>query len=509
MSTNNMYYEEMFKHNTLIYGDNLPTVRKFPNACIDLIYLDPPFNSNKNYSIFFKEKTGVCSASQMKAFTDTWHWDEKTQVIFRNLQMGEENIRRLMQSLEILLGSENDMMAYLVMMTVRLIEFRRILKPKGSIYLHCDVTASHYIKIVMDAIFNPKNFRNEIVWKRKTGQAKTAHKFATATDSIFFYSRTKDVNFEPQYIPLKELSEEEQKEIKDRYNLKTPEGRLYHTDNLANPSYRPTMKYVYKGCEPPYNGWDFELETMEEWDGRNALEFPKKKGGRLMRRVFFDEYKGKPIQSLWDEKEVQMLSANDKERLGYPTQKPVALLERIIKASCPPDGIVLDPFCGCGTTIQAAHKLRVKWIGIDITHLAIAVIKKRLRTMLCIEGMDYEIRGEPVDTEGMNNLSNNNKYQFQSWAGSLLPNFVPIGRSEDSPDGKKGADQGVDGYIPFEEADGSINKIVVQVKTGHVGSNIIRDLVGTVNNTKSAMGILATLNEPTKAMKQAMFKAGD
>jgi len=425
----------MLEKNTLFYGDNLDILRRhFPDMCVDLIYLDPPFNSQKNYNILFKEKTGKESKAQVEAFMDTWHWDNTAEKTYLELQKGEGEIRNMVQAFHTLLG-KSDMFAYLVMMTIRLAELRRVLKETGSIYLHCDSTANHYLKIVMDKIFGENNFQNEIIWFYKTGGAGKK-RFARKHDNIYFYTKTSNYNF----------------------NSQKEKSYLSH-------------KYGFS-----------DIIIKEDEKGHYTEVY---------------------MRDMWD---IPALRGNQPETLGYPTQKPVALLERIIKASSNEGDIVLDPFCGCGTTIAAAQKLNRKWIGIDITHLAITLIKSRLKK-LKIYDKDYDIIGVPVDFESAKKLAENDRYQFQYWAGSLLPSFYPIEKSAKNPYGKKGADKGVDGWLTFEDSNHDIQKIVVQVKSGWVGASDIRDLIGTIENTNSVMGVFVTLQEPTEPMKQAAFEA--
>ena len=264
-------------------------------------------------------------------------------------------------------------MAYLCMMAVRLLELHRVLKATGSLYLHCDPTASHYLKILLDATFGAHNFRNEITWKRRVGMSSAVHKsnrFGICTDIILFYAKSAEAQFFPQY---NRDSPEYQAYVAERFTMIDEQGRKFRTDNLTNPAFRPNLIYEYKGYKPTVNGWAITREKMEQWDKEGRLYFPKNKDGRIARKRYLDELKGMPIQNLWTD--IPEINSQAQERLGYPTQKPVALLERIIAASSREGDVVLDPFCGCGTTIHAAQKLKREWIGIDITHLAISLIE--------------------------------------------------------------------------------------------------------------------------------------
>ena len=484
----------------LYYGDNLEVLRNhIPSESVDLIYLDPPFNSNATYNVLFKSpKTGDDSSSQIQAFDDTWHWGEDdAQAIDEIMRSGHTDIANLIQALRKFLG-ENDMMAYLVMMAIRLIELHRVLKPTGSLYLHCDPTASHYLKLILDAVFGHENFRNEIVWKRKTGRGETNHKsnrYGTVTDFLLFYSKSFDNKFVSQFNME---AEGYQDYVNHFYRFVDEKGRRYRIADLSSPSPRPNLKYDYRGYKPPANGWAISYEKMVLWDKEGRLEFPKKPEGRIQRRRFLDELQGKPVQNLWDD--IEMISSQSAERLGYPTQKPVALLERIIQASSDEGDIVLDPFCGCGTAVHAAQKLGRNWIGIDITHLAISLIEKRMKD--AFPEAKFEVIGSPKDLESAQDLAIRDKYQFQWWAVSLVG-------AHPYQDKKKGSDSGIDGLLYFtDDEDGEYKKIVVSVKGGeNVGVSMIRDLAGTMEREKAAMGFFVTLAEPTAPMtKEAASK---
>lgn len=489
--------------NFLFYGDNLKILReKMADKTIDLIYLDPPFNSKANYNMLFKEVDGTSSDAQIHAFGDTWTWDHKSLETFEWLvQNGQGKLPELMDALQTFLG-HNAMFAYLVMMAARLVEMQRVLKDTGSIYLHCDPTASHYIKLVMDAVFGVENFRNEIVWKRKTGKGETNSKssrFGSSTDRLFFYSKTDSSFFETL------LRESNPEYVKSFFKYTEPNGRIFATDNLASPSPRPNLMYEYKGYKPPEKGWAISKEKMEEWDKEGRLWFPQKKDGRIRRKRYLDELEGSPIQDLWDD--VKPISSQAAERLGYPTQKPEALLERIIEASCPADGVVLDPFCGCGTTIAVAEKLKRKWIGIDVTYLAVVVMRRRLEDTFGDKLAPYQVIGNPTDLAGAKALAeeseHDGRYQFQWWAVDLVGGH-PLGGEK-----KKGSDKGIDGIIRFFDDDsGKAKKIIISVKSGKVGSKDVRDLNGTIKREKAEIGCFITLQPPTQPMKDEAVEEG-
>jgi DNA modification methylase len=483
----------------LFFGDNLYILRdEIKNESVDLVYLDPPFNSKRDYNLLFKTPKGHDSDAQITAFDDSWHWGEQAEREFAEL-LHQENtdVSEMIQSLRRFL-KESDMMAYLVMMTNRLLELHRVLKSTGSLYLHCDPTASHYLKITLDTIFGATNFRNEIIWKRRTGSSSAVHqsnKFGVCTDSIFFYAKSEKANLHPQY----NMEAEGYQDYVEKFFKFTDEnGRVYRLADLSNPAPRPNLMYEYKGYKPPANGWAISREKMELWDKENRLYFPKDINGRIQRKRFLDELKGKPVQSLWDD--IEPIGAQAAERLGYPTQKPLALLERIIQASSNEGDVILDPFCGCGTAVHAAQKLQREWIGIDITHLAISLIEKRMKA--AFPNIVFEIYGTPKDYDGARNLAERDKYQFQWWACSLVDAQPYQGR-------KKGSDGGIDGLVFFQDDDKGAKKIIVSVKGGeHVSVTMVKDLIATVEREKAAIGLFVTLAEPTKPMVTEAVSAG-
>jgi site-specific DNA-methyltransferase (adenine-specific) len=491
--------------NTLFYGDNLPILRDYiPDASVDLVYLDPPFNSQRTYNVLFRHESGKESESQIAAFEDTWHWNQSAEDTYHELMTrSSDDVGRVIGALRDFIGP-SQMLAYLVMMAVRLVELHRVLKPTGSLYLHCDPTASHYLKVLLDTIFSPHNFRNEIVWKRRTGSSSSVHKsnkFGVCTDSIFFYLKSDQAALRPQYT----FEAAGYQDYIDKHFRHVDEsGRRYQIDNLANPAYRPNLIYEYKGYKPPRNGWAISKEKMEQWDKEGRLHFPDDINGRIRRKRYLDELKGKPVQSLWDD--IEPIGAHAAERLGYPTQKPLALLERIIQASSNPGDVVLDPFCGCGTAVAAAHKLDRRWIGIDITHLSIALQKYRLEQMF--PGITFRVIGEPRSLHDAQQLAQEDRFQFQWWALSLIT-ARPHGGDAGSKQGKKGADRGIDGVITFfDDYSGKPKRVIVQVKSGKVSSRDIRDLVGAVEREKATNGIFISLERPTRDMLTEAVSGG-
>lgn len=484
---------------TLYFGDNLNILREhIKDESVDLIYLDPPFNSKRAYNLLFKTPKGHVSDAQITAFEDTWHWGDQAEREFAELlHQSNTDIAETMQALRHFLG-ENDLMAYLTMMANRLVELHRVLKSTGSLYLHCDMTVSHYLKIVLDTVFGVKNFRNEIVWKRKTGRGETNRKsirFGNSTDFILFYCKSDNNIFHAQF----NFEAQGYKGYIEKFYRHIDENRRrFRIADLSSPNPRPNLMYEYKGYKPPTKGWAISKAKMEQWDKEGRLYFPKDKNGRIQRKRFLDELKGKPVQNLWDD--IEMISSQSAERLGYPTQKPLALLERIINASSNPDDLVLDPFCGCGTAVHAAQKLGRDWIGIDITHLAISLIEKRLKS--AFPYITFEVFGTPKDFDGAKDLAERNKYEFQWWACALV-NAQPYKGK------KKGADTGIDGIIYFQDDKGGAKKIIVSVKGGeHVTRTMIADLKNTVEREKAEIGLFVTLVPPTRPMIVEATSAG-
>jgi site-specific DNA-methyltransferase (adenine-specific) len=476
------------KTNVLYFGDNLPILRNrdyFPDECVDLIYLDPPFNSKKDYNVLFKETSGLESEAQIKAFGDTWHWTEMVEKTYYDIiQNGPGKISGLIDALHTSLG-QNDMMAYLVMMTARLVELHRVLKPTGSLYLHCDPAASHYLKIVLDQIFGPGNFQNEIVWKRFNFHAD-AKRFGRVTERIIFYTKS------PNYTFRRTNTSFNDKYINTKFNHFDPDGRQFSLDNL-NPFGGRGPIYEFHGVTKP---WRYTQEKMFQLEAEGRI-YTDSRVPRLKR--YLDKLPGQAIHDLWAD--ISAINSQATERLGYPTQKPQELLERIISASSNEGDIVLDPFCGCGTAVVAAQKLNRKWIGIDVTHLAINLMRNRLHDSF---GIKPEVIGEPADVEGARALANekpDGRYQFQYWATGLI-GAHPVGEK------KKGADSGIDGVISFidDKSSNKARRVIVQVKSGHVGVTTIRELKTVA--AKEAIGVLIALDSPTEPMTSEALEAG-
>ncbi len=492
--------------NLLFYGDNLSVLREnVSSESIDLVYLDPPFNSERDYNVLFKEH-GTESEAQIRAFEDYWHWDitaERTYAELTNTDAEKRGIPgrlvTLMESMRQFLG-QSDMMAYLVMMAIRLAELRRVLKPTGSLYLHCDPTASHYLKLVLDSVFGFERFVSEIIWRR-TNVHSDARRWSPVSDTIFFYTKSNQFTWNPIHNP------HSPEYVASKYRYTDTDGRRYMLDNMTSPNPRPNMTYEWRGFPPPPYGWRYSRETMARLDEEGRIWYPESKDKRPRLKRYLDEMLGTLLGNVWSD--IDPINSQARERLGYATQKPVALLERIISASSNERDVVLDPFCGCGTALHAAQRLNRRWIGIDITHLAIGLIRNRLDT--AFPGIEYEVHGVPADAEGARVLAETDPYDFQWWALPLI-GARPIANGEpDQKKGKKGMDRGVDGVIRFIDnpAAQRSNRIVVSVKAGkNLGPWMVRDLRGTVERENAPIGVLLSMYEPSAEMRSEAAKAG-
>lgn len=427
----------------LYFGDNLEILRnKINTESIDLIYLDPPFNSKTDYNILFKTPDNIDSPSQIMAFEDTWHWTNESEMAYGQLLGASGRIASVIKGMREAIG-ENDMMAYLVMMSIRLIELHRVLKNTGSLYLHCDPTASHYLKVVLDAIFEPTNFRNEVIWHYRKWSAGW-QQFQRNHDVILFYSKSRD------------------------------KERIFN------------KMYMERAAS-----------TQKRFGNKKIISGYDKNGKRIPSKMEDVESKGVAMDDVWEIGRVPPI------KQLFPTQKPTALLERIIKASSNKGDIVLDPFCGCGTSIHASQMLHRNWIGIDITHLAIGLIEKRMKDAF---GIKVTVEGTPTTFESAQDLAKRNKFQFEAWAVTLIPNVLP--------NKKQVGDKGVDGrgYISLGKDKNGKRidaKIIVSVKGGDsLTPSMVRDLIGTINNEKAELGVFISLREPTRKMREAAITAG-
>ena len=483
--------------NKLYFGDNLVILREHvAGESVDLVYLDPPFNSNATYNVLFGEKSGEKSAAQITAFDDTWHWGMEAEAAFKELvETAPPKLVELIGAMRAFLGP-SDMMAYLAMMALRLAELHRVLRPTGSLYLHCDPTASHYLKLLLDGVFGPACFRNEIIWKRSHAHSDSkqgAQHYGRVTDSLLFYSKGDRITWNPQYMPYDEGY------VERDYRRADPDGRRYRIDNIQGPggAAKGNPYYEVMGVN---RYWRYSKEKMDELIKQGRI-IQTRPGAVPQYKRYLDEMPGVPVQNLWAD--LPVLNNRSKEVLGYPTQKPEALLERIIKASSNEGDLVLDPFCGCGTSIVAAERLKRRWIGIDVTHLAISLMVHRLKDSFGYELSPFELEGVPKDLESARSLAQDvDRHHFEWWALSLVG-------ARPAQDKKKGADTGVDGLIYFDDdGSGTPKKVVVQVKSGHVKSGDIRDLKGVMEREKAAMSLFITLEEPSDPMKKEAATAG-
>jgi DNA modification methylase len=513
--------------NTLYYGDNLDILRRYiRDDSVDLVYLDPPFNSNASYNVLFSEQDGSRSAAQIRAFEDTWRWDQAAANNYQQIVEAGVEASQAMQAFRTLLGPSN-MLAYLAMMAPRLMELRRVLRSSGSIYLHCDPTASHYLKILMDAIFGPICFRSEVIWRRSNAHNKVTTQYGPIHDTILFYSKSPSFYIEPGTRPtmrgyIKQWFTGHDERGPYRTNMLTGSGTRTGTSGLPWHGFDPTSvgrhwaipRSIRSELPPEATSWTTQ-EMLDFLYERGLIYIPREGEGQPKYKQYIGS--GVPYQDIWGyqpytqgtlygteeaiDEDVRWLG-HDGERLPYPTQKPVGLLERIIQSSCPPDGTVLDPFCGCGTTIAAAQRLGRPWVGIDITHLAVTLMKHRLRDAFGSE-VQYSVVGEPTTIQDAEQLAGDDPYQFQWWALGLV-DARPL-------EGKKGADQGIDGRLYFhdEGPSGTTKQIVLSVKAGkNLSVSMVRDLGHVVQRERAQIGVLISMKEPTQPMRAEAASGG-
>jgi DNA modification methylase len=504
----------------LFYGDNLDVLREhIATESVDLIYLDPPFNSNANYNLLFRSPTGTKAEAQIEAFQDTWHWNDKAEDAFDQVaRSGHTEAFDLLNAMRAFLG-ENDMMAYLSMMAIRVVELHRVLKPTGSLYLHCDPTASHYLKLLLDGVFGPRGYRSEISWKRSSAHndAKQGRvQYGNIRDVIYFY--TKSVTwtwnwlftpYDPSYVDgaYRHVDVAGRRyrrgdltaakpggDVSYGWPVKRQSGGPWQAD-LTNEYRQPIDGWEYRQV-PPYKGrfWAFSYANMADFARKDRLAYAA--SGMPEYKRYLDEQPGVPLQNDWHD----ILPASGNENLGYPTQKPLALLERIIASSSNEGDVVLDPFCGCGTAIHAAQKLGRRWMGIDVTHLAISLIEKRMKA--AFPDVAFTVEGTPKDFASAQDLAARDKYQFQWWAVRMI-DAMPFGGK------KKGADGGIDGIIYFKPDGRRTDKALVSVKGGDtVGVQMIRDLHSAMEREKAPIGIFLTKAPPTSVMEKEAAAVG-
>ena len=483
---------------TLIYGENLEVLQRFiADESVDLIYLDPPFNKNKAYSLIFKDESGQTSDAQLATFEDYWHWGPTPERHYAYLTNGALHAGRVPHSVSALVGAlhssirPSPMLAYLVEMATRVVELHRVLRRTGTLYLHCDPTASHYLKLLLDAVFGPERFLGEIVWKRTTTHSD-AKRWSPDADRLLVYAKSDAFTFHPAFAA------HDPGYVERDYRFREPDGRVYRLHDIGSPNPRPNLMYEWKGHRPPAKGWRFSRETMERLDREGRIWYPDSKDKRPKVKRYLADMPGMRIGSVWTD--LPNVHPWSKERLGYPTQKPLALLERIVTASSNEGDVVLDPFCGCGTAIEAAIATGRHWIGIDNSNLAVQVITSRMQTLR----VDLSVFDWPTETDGVARMveAPGGRHRFEAWGLTRL-NAQPVREL-----GGRGADQGIDGRIAFTLPNGRVETIIVSIKSGHVGSPALRDLKGTVERERAAMGLLFTLQESTEPMRKEAVTAG-
>ena len=486
--------------NQLFYGDNLEVLRKhIKDETIDLCYIDPPFNSKRNYNQIYNN-VGKEDKAQAQAFIDTWTWDDHANQGLAEIQ---ENYlgHFTSQSIDLISGftkvlGKGSLLAYLVSMTLRVAEIHRVLKPTGSFYLHCDPTASHYLKIIIDAIFCSQggDFKNEITWKRTSGHSDSG-KYGSVHDVIFYYTKSLKITWNQVYQKY------EQNYIDKYYRYQDDDGRKWMSDNLS------AAGLAGGGYQYEWNGvtklWRCPKTTMEKLDAAGKIYYTKNRIARIKR--YLDESKGLPVQDAWND--IEALRSWHKELLGYPTQKPESLLERIIQASSNEGDIILDAYCGCGTTVAVSQKLNRQWIGIDITYQSISLILKRLEDTFGKAVLEtINISGIPKDMKSAEALAlkkdDRTRKEFEKWA------VLTYSNNRATINQKKGADKGIDGIAYFTGDKDEPEKIILQVKSGNVKSGDIRDLQGTITLEKAELGVFITLKPPTKDMIKTAKEAG-
>lgn len=482
----------------LFYGDNLDILRRdIPTDSVDLVYLDPPFNSNRSYSLLFREQSGNEAAAQMEAFDDTWTWSQESEATLEEIidnPAVPNAVKDCMEALRRLLG-DNEVLAYLVMMSARLVELRRVLKPTGSLWLHCDPTASHYLKIILDATFGPTNFRNEIIWQRTGSKGLMTVRLANNHDVLLGYQKAPGAkwNNDAAFIPY-DLDNLDPKTAA-KYSNVDEDGRRYELKDLTNPNRdRPNLTYEFLGVTKV---WRWTRERMQEaYDAGRVVQTAPGRVPRVKR--YLDEQRGKPFGDTWTD--IAPLNSRSAERLGYPTQKPTFLLERLIKLCTDEGDTVLDPFCGCGTTVAAAQNLGRRWLGIDITTLAVDLIDKRMQDTYGAELRDsYELRGIPRDIEGAVSLFRRSPFEFERWAVGLVwgqPNERQVG------------DRGIDGVVRFPLTRRDRGRALVSVKGGASNPGHVRDLLGTIQSERAELGLFVCMNPPTRGMQEAANQSG-
>ena len=513
--------------NRLYYGDCMTIMQNMKLRSVDLIYLDPPFNSNREYNAIYKDETGRPLPDQIEAFCDLWQLDAERERSLRNMPVlmresgiDDQTVEFWKLWMNALRGTQPRLLAYLSYMVERLLQMKVILKITGSIYLHCDPTASHYIKAMMDAIFGHHNFRSEVIWRR-TGAHGRAKRWGPIHDTILFYTKS------DKYIWNRVYEDYDPKYVEKFYRFSDGRGR-FRLVTLDGPGIRNGSSGMpWRDVNPSNKGRHWEIppdralpkdfpfpegyaemscqERLDVLDATGHIYWPPK-GKVPQHKRYLAVSEGNPIQDIIGD--IRPIGSQATERLGYATQKPVTLLERIIKASSNPGDVVFDPFCGCATTLEAAHNLKRKWIGIDIAiHAIKRVAKVRLQDRLgLVEGKDFAVEGVPRNMEGSQELWEHDKYHFQKWAVEQVDGFVTTRRT---------ADGGIDGRLYFampNETD--LQSMVLEVKGGaNIGISTVRKLRGVLERDTALMAGLIVMHDPSHRkglnFEREMAAAGD
>lgn len=486
----------MTNANTLHFGDNLDVLRTMPAESVDLIYLDPPFNSNATYNVLYGTKRGA-SQAQAHAFRDSWQWGPEAVRAIDETAARHATAGSILDAFRTVF-SDSPMMAYLAMMAVRLVELHRVLKPTGSLYLHCDPTASHYLKIILDGIFGPQCFRNDITWKRTSAHSDAAQglsRYGRTHDTLLFYGKEPRGTWKVLFAPFTEGY------VASHYGqTDTETGRQFTTSDLTAAKPGGDTSYEWKGVRPPPGRyWAYSKENMEKFEADGRLVYSKRGMPRL--KNYLDDRPGVPLGDVWTD--IFPINSQAQERIGYSTQKPLALLKRIIEASSNKGDVVLDPFCGCGTAIEQAEESERNWIGIDVTYLAIHVVERRLVKKFGPEIKNrYRLLGNPEDADDARALAARDWLEFQKWAV-----FKIGGLPKDRP----GPDGGIDGIIRYHRVGiEQPNRAVVSVKGGlNVGVDAVHKLKSVVQREKAEIGVLICVDPPTKAMQKEADSEGE
>jgi DNA modification methylase len=491
----------LLQDGALFYGDNLDVLKQYVDTgSVDLIYLDPPFNSNRDFNVLFARHNTLPDSvdAQVDAFADTWHWTPDTERDFTKAVSGgvPGPVQGVLIALRSLLG-ENDATAYLVNMAPRLAELHRVLKDDGVLFLHCDPTMGSHLRLLLDAIFGPENMINEIIWQRTTAKSLMSRRLPSNHDVILCYGKTGTHRWNEDAAFTAYDADALDERTASKYRHRDPDGRIYRLDSLINPNRnRPNLTYEFLGVT---RVWRWTRERMQTaYDAGIVVQSRMGRVPQLKR--YLDEQRGRPFGDVWTD--INPINSRAAERLGYPTQKPVALLERLLALASRPGDIVLDPFCGCGTTIDAAERLGRKWIGVDVAYIAIDVIRNRLSHSFGKEiELRYSIHGIPRDVQGAQALFNESPFEFERWAVSLVNGMA---------NQRQVGDRGIDGVIRFPTGPrGQMGTTIVSVKGGRtVNPSMVRDLVGTVQSQGAQMGLMICNTAPTRGMVDEANRQG-